>query len=52
MMILAHAYGEAVMLYSDLQRAIPAISHKVLSQQFRHWSAMGCLRARCIPRYR
>ena len=43
MMILAHVYGEAVMRYSDLQRAIPAISHKVLSQQLRALDCDGLL---------
>ena len=49
MMILAHAYGEAVMRYSDLQRAIAVISHKVLSQQLRALERDGLLARRVHP---
>src|SRR5882672_1623175 len=35
MMILAHLFSEPVMRFSDLQRAIPAVSQKMLIQQLR-----------------
>jgi DNA-binding HxlR family transcriptional regulator len=35
MMILAHLFGETVMRFSDLQRAIPDVSQKMLIQQLR-----------------
>ncbi len=35
MLILAHIFGEEVMRFSDLERAIPNVSQKVLSQQLR-----------------
>jgi DNA-binding HxlR family transcriptional regulator len=35
MMILAHLFGSPLMRFSDLQRAIPAISQKMLIQQLR-----------------
>jgi DNA-binding HxlR family transcriptional regulator len=35
MMILSHLFGEAVMRFSDLQRAIPKVSQKMLIQQLR-----------------
>ncbi len=35
MMILAHLFGETVMRFSDLQRAIPDISQKMLIEQWR-----------------
>jgi DNA-binding HxlR family transcriptional regulator len=35
MMILSHLFSEPVMRFSDLQRAIPAVSQKMLIQQLR-----------------
>jgi DNA-binding HxlR family transcriptional regulator len=45
MMILAHLFGETVMRFSDLQRAIPGVSQKMLIQQLR-----GLERDRVISR--
>lgn len=35
MLIVAHLYGEAVLRFSELRRAIPQVSQKMLIQQLR-----------------
>jgi DNA-binding HxlR family transcriptional regulator len=43
MMILAHPFGETVMRFSDLQRAIPKVSQKMLIQQLRSLEKDGVI---------
>jgi DNA-binding HxlR family transcriptional regulator len=43
MMILAHLFSEPVMRFSDLQRAIPEVSQKMLSQQLRALEVNGVI---------
>jgi DNA-binding HxlR family transcriptional regulator len=43
MMILAHLFGEEVMRFSDLQRAIPGVSQKMLIQQLRALETDGII---------
>jgi DNA-binding HxlR family transcriptional regulator len=42
--ILFHLFGEQVLRFSDLERAIPAISQKMLTQQLRQLEADGIVR--------
>jgi len=44
MIILFHLFGERLMRFSDLERAIPAISQKMLIQQLRKLEADGVIR--------
>ena len=41
MIILFHLFGQRLMRFSDLERAIPAISQKMLIQQLRKLEADG-----------
>jgi DNA-binding HxlR family transcriptional regulator len=41
LLILFHLFGGNVLRFSDLQRAIPAISEKMLAQQLRRLEADG-----------
>ncbi|HPF24743.1 MAG TPA: helix-turn-helix domain-containing protein [Hyphomonas sp.] len=41
MIILFHLFGQQLMRFSDLERAIPAISQKMLIQQLRKLEADG-----------
>ena len=41
LLILFHLFGGKVMRFSDLERAIPAISQKMLAQQLRRLEADG-----------
>jgi len=41
LIILFHLFGGTVMRFSDLERAIPAISQKMLGQQLRQLEADG-----------
>ena len=41
MIILFHLFGQRMMRFSDLERAIPAISQKMLIQQLRKLEADG-----------
>ena len=43
-MILFHLFGGNVLRFSDLERAIPAISQKMLIQQLRQMEADGIVR--------
>ncbi|HEY2052071.1 MAG TPA: helix-turn-helix domain-containing protein [Caulobacteraceae bacterium] len=49
MMILAHLYGEDVMRFSDLQRAIPGVSQKMLIQQLRALETDGVISRTVYP---
>jgi DNA-binding HxlR family transcriptional regulator len=49
MMILAHLFGEAVMRFSDLQRAIPKVSQKMLIQQLRSLEQDGVISRTVYP---
>jgi DNA-binding HxlR family transcriptional regulator len=42
--ILFHLFGGKVLRFSDLERAIPAISQKMLIQQLRQMEADGIVR--------
>ena len=44
LLILFHLFGGKVLRFSDLERAIPAISQKMLAQQLRHLEADGVVR--------
>lgn len=44
LMILFQLFGGEVRRFSELQRAIPSISEKMLSQQLRHMEADGLVR--------
>ena len=44
LVILFHLFGGTVMRFSDLERAIPAISQKMLIQQLRQLEADGIVR--------
>lgn len=44
MIILFHLFGQKLMRFSDLERAIPAISQKMLIQQLRKLEADGIVR--------
>ena len=49
MMILAHLFGETVMRFSDLQRAIPNVSQKMLIQQLRGLEQDGVISRTVYP---
>src|SRR5213593_2779321 len=44
LLILFHLFGGKVLRFSDLERAIPAVSQKMLAQQLRHMEADGIIR--------
>ena len=44
LLILFHLFGYKVLRFSDLERAIPAISQKMLAQQLRQLEADGIVR--------
>src|SRR4029453_2220613 len=48
LVILFHLFGGKVRRFSDLERAIPAISQKMLAQQLRQMEADGLVR-RTVP---
>ena len=49
MMILAHLYGAEGMRFSDLERAIPQMSQKMLSQQLRALERDGLVTRTVYP---
>jgi len=49
MMILAHLFREPVMRFSELQRAIPGVSQKMLIQQLRELERHDILRREVHP---
>ena len=49
LLILFHLFGAKVMRFSDLERAIPAISQKMLIQQLRHMERYGMIRRTFYP---
>jgi len=49
MMMLAHLFGETVMRFSDLQRAIPNVSQKMLIQQLRGLEQDGVISRTVYP---
>ena len=49
MMILAHLFSEKVMRFSDLQRAIPKVSQKMLIQQLRALEGDGVISRTVYP---
>ena len=49
MLILFHLFGGKVLRFSDLERAIPAISQKMLIQQLRQMEADGIVRRTQYP---
>jgi DNA-binding HxlR family transcriptional regulator len=44
LVILFHLFGGTMLRFSDLERAIPAISQKMLIQQLRHMESDGIVR--------
>jgi DNA-binding HxlR family transcriptional regulator len=44
LVILFHLFGGKVLRFSDLERAIPAVSQKMLIQQLRHMEKDGVVR--------
>ena len=44
LLILFHLFGGKVLRFSDLERAIPAISQKMLTQQLRQMESDGMVR--------
>ena len=44
LVILFHLFGERLMRFSDLERAIPAVSQKMLIQQLRQMEKDGIVR--------
>src|ERR1700694_488602 len=44
LVILFHLFGGKVLRFSDLERAIPAVSQKMLTQQLRQMEADGIVR--------
>jgi DNA-binding HxlR family transcriptional regulator len=49
MLILFHLFGGAVLRFSELERAIPAVSQKMLIQQLRQLEADGIIRRQIYP---
>ncbi|QFR34019.1 helix-turn-helix domain-containing protein [Ancylobacter sp. TS-1] len=49
LVILFHLFGGRVLRFSDLERAIPAISQKMLAQQLRRMEADGVVRRVVYP---
>jgi DNA-binding HxlR family transcriptional regulator len=49
LVILFHLFGGNVLRFSDLERAIPAISQKMLIQQLRQMEADGVVRRTIYP---
>lgn len=49
LVILFHLFGGKVLRFSDLERAIPAISQKILIQQLRQMEADGIVRRTLHP---
>jgi DNA-binding HxlR family transcriptional regulator len=49
MMVLAHLFGEEVMRFSELQRAIPGVSQKMLGQQLRALEGDGVIARTVYP---
>lgn len=49
MLIVAHLYGEPVMRFSELRRAVPQVSQKMLIQQLRGLEEDGVVRRTIYP---
>lgn len=49
LVILFHLFGGRVLRFSDLERAIPAISQKMLAQQLRQMEGDGIVRRIVYP---
>jgi DNA-binding HxlR family transcriptional regulator len=49
LVILFHLFGGNVLRFSDLERAIPAVSQKMLTQQLRQMEADGIVRRTLHP---
>jgi DNA-binding HxlR family transcriptional regulator len=49
LVILFHLFGGKVMRFSDLERAIPNISQKMLGQQLRQFEAVGIVARKVYP---
>src|SRR5258705_674993 len=50
LLILFHLFGGKVLRFSELERAIPALSQKILIQQLRHMESDGMVR-RIVPHH-
>lgn len=49
LVILFHLFGQRVMRFSDLERAIPSVSQKMLIQQLRQMERDGIIRRSVHP---
>ena len=49
LVILFHLFGGKVLRYSDLERAIPNITHKMLGQQLRQLESDGIVVRKAYP---
>ena len=49
LVILFHLFGGKVMRFSDLERAIPTITQKMLGQQLRNMEAAGIVHRTAYP---
>ena len=52
LVILFHLFGGKTLRFSDLERAIPGISQKMLTQQLRQLEGTASLRALCTLKSR
>src|SRR5258706_11465090 len=52
MVILFHLFASTVLRFSELERAIPKVSQKMLIQQLRELERDGIVERRSIPRCR
>ena len=52
LVILFHLFGGKTLRFSDLERAIPGISQKMLAQQLRQLEGTGSSRALCTLKSR
>jgi DNA-binding HxlR family transcriptional regulator len=49
LLILFHLFGGEILRFSELERAIPAVSQKMLAQQLRQMEADGIVRRTVYP---
>jgi hypothetical protein len=52
LVILFHLFGGKTLRFSDLERAIPGISQKMLTQRFVNWSRTASSHESCTAQFR